>query len=99
MSQQLAPEHFEPHLQQTFLVRGGHHRLTLSQIDVLKLTAAQAQAMPRQPFTLIFSGPAGDLLPEGLYTLETAGGAVFTLYLIPVQTASRDRQDYQAAFN
>jgi hypothetical protein len=48
---------------------------------------------------LIFRGPAGDLLREGLYVLEVEGGPSFELYVIPVHTPARDRQDYQAAFN
>jgi hypothetical protein len=31
--------------------------------------------------------------------LEVEGGPSFTLYVIPVHTPARDRQDYQAAFN
>jgi hypothetical protein len=38
-------------------------------------------------------------LREGLYVLEVEGGPAFQLYVIPVQTLARDRQDYQVVFN
>jgi hypothetical protein len=56
-------------------------------------------ALGRQSFTLIFRGPLGDVLREGLYTLEAEGGSAFQLYVIPVQTFARDRQDYQVIVN
>ena len=36
---------------------------------------------------------------EGLYVLEVEDGPSFMLYVIPVHTPARDRQDYQAAFS
>jgi len=99
MTEPLSPEQFSAHLDKGFAVRGGHHVLRLAEIDIAVLGAAQRSAVPRQPFTLIFHGPRGDLLPEGLYTFEVEGGPSFELYVIPVQTAAADRQDYQAVFN
>jgi hypothetical protein len=99
MSEQLTPEHFILHLHRVFRVTGGQQALTLEQLDVLPLGAAQAQVSGRVPFTLIFSGPPGDVLPEGLHTLEAENGATFLLYVIPIQTPSRERQDYQVVFN
>jgi hypothetical protein len=60
---------------------------------------AERKASPRQPFTLIFAGPPANILREGLYTLEVESGPAFELYVMPVHTPARDRQDYQAAFN
>lgn len=94
----LTAAHFRPHLHKVFHVAGGRHALTLTQIDAPEPAPHRAQP-PRAPFSLIFCGPPGDLLSEGLQTLEVDGGAAFSLYLIPVQTAAADRQDYQAVFN
>ena len=55
--------------------------------------------MTRQPFTLILRGPPDDVLPEGLYDVAVEDGPEFALYIIPIQTMSRDRQDYQVVFN
>jgi hypothetical protein len=99
MSEQLTPEHFIPYRNGVFRVEGGRHALTLVRIDNPRIEARQAQPMSRQPFILIFNGPPGDVLGEGLYTLSVEDGRPFELYLMPIQTPSADRQDYQAVFN
>lgn len=99
MAEHLTPEHFRPHIDKVFSVQGGRHGLTLAEVQARSLTEAEGKAVARQPFTLIFRGPPGDILPEGNYTLEVADGPRFELYVMPVHTPARDRQDYQAAFN
>jgi hypothetical protein len=99
MSEQLMPEHFLPHLKKTFQVRGGRYGVTLAEMKVPHLTQAEKASVPRQPFTLIFHGPPGDVLREGSYMFDLDGGPSFELYVMPIQTFVRDRQDYQAAFN
>ena len=49
--------------------------------------------------TAIFTGPPGDVLPEGLYGFDVDNGPAFGFYVIPIYTPMRDRQDYQAVFN
>src|SRR5437016_2046718 len=95
MFELLTPETFLPHVDKSFRVKGGRHALTLSRVE----TPPNPGGFPRQPFTLIFSGPPGDILREGLYTFEVADGPSFDLYVIPVRTPMLGRQDYQAAFN
>jgi hypothetical protein len=53
----------------------------------------------RQPFNLIFRGPADDVMAEGFCTLAVDGGPSFDLYIIPIHTPSQDCQNYQVAFN
>jgi hypothetical protein len=99
MTEQLTPETFLPHVNKAFRVKGGRHVLTLTRVDIRRLEEREAAGVRRLPFTLIFRGPAGDVLREGLYKLEIEGGPTVELYVIPVQTFARDRQDYQAVFN
>jgi hypothetical protein len=99
MTAQFTPETFLPHVDKAFRVKGGRHVLTLTQVDVPRLEGQEAARVPRQPFTLVFHGPSGDVLREGLHSLEIEGGPTVELYVIPVQTFVRDRQDYQAVFN
>jgi hypothetical protein len=99
MAEQLTPEHFRPHLEKVFRVRGGHHALTLTEVLVRQLSEAERKVVPRQPFTLVFRGPPGDVLREGLCILEVEGGPGFELYVMPIHTPARDRQDYQTVFN
>jgi hypothetical protein len=99
MAEPLTPEHFLPHVDKTFRVKDGQHAFRLARVDVHKLSAHEAGQAPRQPFTLIFSGPPGNVLREGSYTMEVDEGPQFELYVMPVHTPSPGRQDYQAAFN
>jgi uncharacterized protein DUF6916 len=99
MDPTLTADQFLPHVGEVFRVKGGRHALTLSRVDVHRQDERQAKVVPRPPFTVIFAGPPGDLLREGLHVLERDGGPAFELYVMPIQTFARDRQDYQAAFN
>ncbi len=99
MSELLTSDDFLPHVNKVFRVRGGHHALTLTRVDARRRDEFERTFGPRDPFNLIFRGPPNDLLREGLYTLDVDGGPPFELYVIPIQTPARDRQDYQAPFN
>ncbi|SDR22810.1 hypothetical protein SAMN05444161_2223 [Rhizobiales bacterium GAS191] len=99
MAEQLIAEQFLPHVDKTFRVKGGRHAFTLTQVDSRRLEEWEAKVVPRQPFNLIFRGPPGDVLREGLYTLEVEGGPSFVLYVMPIHTPAQGRQDYQAPFN
>jgi hypothetical protein len=91
---QFAAGDFLPWRGAAFAVEGWPFRLVLTEIN-----EGAARAGFRAPFSLIFQGPAGAVLPEGLRRLAAADGAAFDLYLMPVHTPHPDRQDYQAAFN
>jgi hypothetical protein len=97
MTELLNPDHFLPHVGKVFRVSDGRHAFALMRVDQRKL--AEGEVVPRQPFVLIFRGPPGDVLPEGLYTFEVEDGRAFELYVQPVFTPQRDRQDYQSSFN
>jgi hypothetical protein len=99
MDEQLTPEHFRPHLDKVFRVRGGRHALTLTEVHARQLSEAERKVVPRQPFTLVFRGPPRDVLAEGPYILEVEGGPDLELHVIPIHTPARDCQDYQAVFN
>jgi hypothetical protein len=97
MAEVLTPKHFLPLVDKVFRVRGGRHALTLVAVEVAE--PAPESEPPRQSFNLIFSGPPGDVLRQGLYTLEVADGPHFELYVIPIYTPNPARQDYQSVFN
>jgi hypothetical protein len=86
---------FQPHLGKLFGFAGSHIELRLIKIDVL----APRAGIDRIPFSAIFQGPPGDVLPEGLYEATIEGGGELLFYINPVHTPHRDWQDYQAVFN
>jgi hypothetical protein len=94
----LTADTFAPHLGTSFRVEGGHHVLSLREVE--RLASQPGHGDPAfEPFVLIFSGPPGDVLAEGMHTIAREDGTAYDLYLIPVHTAARERQDYQAVFN
>jgi hypothetical protein len=97
MPELLTAEHFLPYVDKTFRVAGGRHALTLTTVDTSRPAGWEVAARP--PFNLIFRGPPGDVLAEGLHTLEVEGGPSFQLYVMPIHTPDRTRQDYQSVFN
>ena len=99
MTEMLTAESFLPHVNKVLRVKESGHALTLNQVELHKTEQSELDAFGRQSFTLVFSGPPGNVLPQGLYTFEVEGGLSFELHVIPIRTLARDRQDYQAVFN
>jgi hypothetical protein len=97
MSRVLTAQDFVAHVGKTVTPKGQHRVLTLVSVDTPKWPGWDPTQ--REPFTLILRGPPDDVLPEGSYDTIVADGPEFTLYIIPIHTAARDRQDYQVAFN
>jgi hypothetical protein len=96
MSEQLTAEHFLPHVDRIFRVKDGRHGLVLKKVE---LGPPEPDPAVRRSFTLIFTGPPGDVLPEGLYGFDVDAGPTLGFYIIPIHTPARGRQDYQAVFN
>ena len=99
MTETLTREQFLPHVNKKFHIRGGRHAFTLDRVEGPAVGAPAPPGGMRQPFILIFSGPPKDVLREGFYTVDVDDGPHFELYIIPIHTPARDRQNYQAAFN
>jgi hypothetical protein len=99
MADPLTPEDFTPHVNKVFRVNGGVHAFTLARVEQRRRDDAEGERNLREPFNLIFCGPPSPVLREGMYTIEVEGGPSFELYVMPVHTPARDRQDYQASFN
>lgn len=94
----LTADAFAPHVGTSFRVEGGRHMLSLSEVERFENQPGHGDPAFR-PFTLIFSGPPGDVLAEGMHTIIREDGTAYDLYLIPVHTPAPGRQDYQAVFN
>jgi hypothetical protein len=97
MVRMLQHDDFTPHVDKLFRFDGQPHQLRLVAVDLGNMP--DAPAGQRKPFALIFRGPRGDVMPEGLYAAEAEDGTRFELYVNPIHTPAPDRQDYQAVFN
>ena len=95
MTEVVSADTFSPHIGKVALLPSGQ-RLTLVEIDRRGSHAASA---PIAGFSLLLRGDPAPIVPEGLHRLTLDDGACFELYLIPIHTPSRDRQDYQIVFN
>jgi hypothetical protein len=80
-----------------FRFEGWHGTLRLVRIDRPQLPNWPAHIRP--PFTLIFEGPRGDVMPEGFRTAIVDEGVRFEFNIMPIHTPAGDRQDYQAVFS
>jgi hypothetical protein len=99
MDELVTRDSFDPHVGKIFGVANGRHALTLVRIETRPIEAWERKMGLRAPFNLIFSGPSGDVLAEGMHTFALEDGTAFELYVIPVHTPVRGRQDYQSSFN
>lgn len=97
MDEALTHEQFAPYVGRRFSFEGHRGTLTLATIQANPQFAAPGA--PRTPFTLLFQGPLGEVLPEGHYRATVEDGPVMAFYIMPIHTPERDRQSYQAVFN
>jgi hypothetical protein len=96
MTETPCAEDFAPFVGKTFQAAGHPQLLMLVTLD----THAAGGADPgRKPFSLILRGPPGAVVPEGFYRFTADGRQDFELYMMPIQTTSREHQDYQIVFN
>ncbi len=96
MERVLRQEDFAAYVGQSFRFRGWHGTLRLAVLDTMSVPGYPVAA--RQPFSLLFHGPRGDVMPQGLYAATAEAGAQFEFHIMPIHTPAPDRQEYQAAF-
>jgi hypothetical protein len=83
---------FAPRLGETFRLRlGPEATLDLALIEATDLShrgappgAAGTPEVRRAPFSIVFRGPLGVLLPQRIYRLEHDGIGAFDLFLVPI---------------
>lgn len=97
MDEPLHHEDFTPYVGKWFGFAGQHVVLQLATITPNPHAAIPGST--RTPFTLVFHGPVGDILPEGLHRAQIEDGPALEVYVMPIHTVVAGRQDYQAVFN
>lgn len=88
---------FAAHTGKGFIFDSYSERLVLASVTPHPRSAGPDAA--HTPFTLLFHGPAGTVLPEGYHRATIQDGPAVAFYIMPIHTTARDRQDYQAVFN
>lgn len=89
---------FEPHLGDLFRLGAGDGQgadLVLIEAAVLPTSAADRL---RPPFSIIFRGPPGPLISQGIHRLEHTGIGTFDLFLVPIGPDA-DGMRYEAVFS
>ena len=97
MVEPLRHEDFAPHVGKRFRFPGWNGTLHLASIETHP--RAGMPGSTRTPFILLFHGPVGEILPEGLYLADIEDGPTLELYIMPIHTVAPGRQEYQAPFN
>ena len=86
---------FEPLVGDAFTLDAGAEQ----PLDLVLESAAQAGVRPgaRDPFSLIFRGPAEPMLPQAIYPLAHAGLGRLDIFVVPI-ARDDDGVQYQAIF-
>ncbi len=88
---------FTTHVNTTFV-------LTLDDGRETPLTLANVNPGPtnsagnRQPFSLLFTAPPGEVLPQRIYSLHHPAFGVLEIFIVPI-AATAEHTDYEAIFN
>lgn len=73
--------------------------LQLAEVTTSRMTApGGAKNSTYENFTLVFQGPAGQVLPQRIYRFESAALGCFELFIVPSGQDAGGTQ-YQATFN
>jgi hypothetical protein len=85
MLQTLTIETFTPHVGGTFRMQVAPAQvLELELLSVTPITAGQAEAQSRKPFSLLFRGPAHLVAPQQMYPIEHASLGTSELFVVPL---------------
>lgn len=95
----LVAAHFMPCVDDTFRVgEADDSMIQLVLESVVEVTGSPDSPRSR-PFTLTFSGPGGDHLPQGVYDLAHPALGTIGIFLVPIGPGSDGRHRYEAIFN
>ena len=85
---------FESHLGEQFQVDGAPIALKLAECKRMKSYPGE----PREPFSLLFRGPAAPMLSQKSYVLSTEATGPIEIFLVPVGQDAAGLM-YEAVFN
>jgi hypothetical protein len=89
---------FAPHVGETFrVIVDDQWEMPARLTSVTPWGDEAAKGRPRQPFTLLFHGPADASLPQRMYRVEGAGMEPVELFLVPIGNDAEGSR-YEAVF-
>jgi hypothetical protein len=95
MLERLTAEDFEPHLHRSFAIGPDDRRWDAELVEIRRLPSSSSVA--RQPFAVVFRGPATPVQSQGMYRVSRAGWGDVDLFLVPVGDDGTGIQ-YEAVF-
>ena len=95
MLEELTKESFLPRLNQAFRLTSTEPPLELRLVEV---EARWGKGPRREPFSLVFAGPATPVLPQRIYRLENDEMGTLEIFLVPIGGDAGGTR-YEAAFN
>ena len=89
---------FAPHVGETFrVIVDDQWEMPARLTSVTPWGGETAKGRPRQPFTLLFHGPAEASLPQQMYRVEGAGMEPVEIFLVPIGNDAEGSR-YEAVF-
>jgi len=100
MLDRLTVADFSPLLNRTFrLLAEGYPAVELVLVEARSLSPGPSAAGPRrEPFSLVFRGPASPTLPQRIYPLENETLGHLEIFIVPIE-AGAEGVKYEAVFN
>ena len=92
----LIDERFDIHAGVDATVNAAKTQLVLEGVVVVP---RRSDLSGRTPFSLTFTGPAGNHLPQGLYDLVHPTTGTIGIFLVPIGPRNDGRHRYEAVFN
>jgi len=86
---------FEPHVGDTFTIDAEPEAIALA---LAQVTTLGDRPGGRDPFSLLFRGPAEPLLPQAIYRLEHAGLGALEIFVVPLAPDDAGAR-YEAIFS
>ena len=100
VAEPLSAERFTPHRGTAFTADPGDGGEPVPlRLDEVTPGRAQPGAPREDPFTLVFTGPPGRPLGQGLYDLSHPVLGAVAIFVVPLGPGSDGRPRYEAIFN
>ena len=94
---QLTRQTFDELVNQRFQVALAQEPIELELIECKSLGSGPQGEGGREPFSLVFRGPAGPILPQRIYPLAHSSIGTIEIFLVPLGPA-QDGLGYEAIF-